>query len=184
MRLITRYILLELLKVFSVTLMGMTAVLLLACVAQEAVRQGLEPVADLSADSLSSCRTHWFLPFPGRSCLPCAVCTGGWRRTMNWWRRNRWESPRLSFLAPGFILAFLVSLTAVWLNDVAASWGRQGVQRVVLQSVEQIAYGMLRTQRAYSTEQFSIHVADVEGRKLIRPLLTFPLPTATRRHLR
>ena len=43
MRLMSRYILLELLKVFLVTLMGMTMVLLLAGVTQEAVRQGLGP---------------------------------------------------------------------------------------------------------------------------------------------
>ena len=79
----------------------------------------------------------------------------------------------MAFLVPGYVLAFLVSLMAVWLNDVAASWGQRGVHRVVLQSVEQIAYGMLRTQRAYSTKQFSINVVDVRDRKLIRPTLTF-----------
>ena len=52
MRLLTRYILLELIKVFSITLMGMTVVVLLACVAQEAVIQGFESLANLSADSL------------------------------------------------------------------------------------------------------------------------------------
>jgi lipopolysaccharide export system permease protein len=79
----------------------------------------------------------------------------------------------MAFLWPGYVFAFLVSLTAVWLNDVAASWGERGVRRVVLQSVEQIAYGMLRTQKAYSTKQFSINVVDVQDRKLIRPTLTF-----------
>ncbi len=79
----------------------------------------------------------------------------------------------MAYLWPGYVFAFLVSLTAVWLNDVAASWGQRGVHRVVLQSVEQIAYGMLRTQKAYSTKQFSINVVDVRERKLIRPTLTF-----------
>jgi lipopolysaccharide export system permease protein len=39
--LLSRYILSELLKVFLVTLLGMTLVLLLAVIAQEAIRQGL-----------------------------------------------------------------------------------------------------------------------------------------------
>ena len=43
MRRITRYVLSELLKVFLVGLRGMTVLLLLAVVAQEAVRQGLGP---------------------------------------------------------------------------------------------------------------------------------------------
>jgi lipopolysaccharide export system permease protein len=42
---------------------------------------------------------------------------------------------------------------------------------VIIRSVEQIAYGMLRTQRSYSTNRFSINVKDVLGRKLIRPIL-------------
>jgi lipopolysaccharide export system permease protein len=81
-------------------------------------------------------------------------------------------SPR-AFLLPGFVLAFLVSLGAVWLNDVASSWGQRGIHRVVLQSVEQIAYGMLRTHKSYSTAGLSISVERVDGRKLVRPTLTF-----------
>lgn len=172
MRLITRYILIELVKVFSVTLMGMTAVLLLACVAQEAVRQGLSlwPICRL---------VPYFLPnalvFAVPGTILFAACSVYGRMAADnevVAVKSLGVSP-LAILAPSFILAFLVSLTAVWLNDVAASWGRQGVQRVLLQSVEQIAYGMLRSQGAYSTERFSIHVAGVEGRKLIAPMLRF-----------
>jgi len=79
----------------------------------------------------------------------------------------------MRIVAPAFVLAFLVSLVAVWLNDVAVSWGRRGMQRVILHSVEQIAYGMLRTQRSYTTRQFSINVKQVDGRKLIRPMICF-----------
>ena len=57
------------------------------------------------------------------------------------------------------------------LNDVAVIWGRRGVERIVVRSVEEIAYGMLRTQRSYSTRQFSINVKEVVGRKLVRPIL-------------
>jgi lipopolysaccharide export system permease protein len=44
---------------------------------------------------------------------------------------------------------------------------------VVQQSLEQIAYGMLRTHRAYSTPRFSINVVGVQGRKLLYPTVTF-----------
>ena len=74
---------------------------------------------------------------------------------------------------PAIILAFIISLFAVWLNDVAVSWGRTGVDRIVMRSVEDIAYGMLRTQRAYSNSRFSIHVKDVRDRTLIRPTISF-----------
>ena len=75
------------------------------------------------------------------------------------------------FLAPVFVLAFLMSLFAVWLNDIAFIWGNHGLKRVVVQSVEEIAYSMLRTHGAYSTNGFSISVQGVEGRTLLRPML-------------
>ena len=172
MRLLSRYILGELLKVFFVTLLGMTLVLLLAGIAQEAIRQGLGllPVLRL---------VPYFLPnalvFAVPGTILFAVCSVYGRMSADneiIAAKSVGISP-MTFLAPGFILAFLISLTAVWLNDVAASWGQSGVERVVLQSVEQIAYGMLRTHRAYSTSRFSINVVGVEGRKLLHPTLTF-----------
>ncbi|MCH8252900.1 MAG: LptF/LptG family permease [Planctomycetes bacterium] len=72
---------------------------------------------------------------------------------------------------PGLVLAFLFSLLTVWLNDVAVSWGRHGMQRVVIESIEQIAYSKLRTQKAYSTPNFSISVKRVVDKTLIRPTL-------------
>jgi len=170
--LLSRYILSELLKVFLVTLLGMTLVLLLAVIAQEAIRQGLGllPIIRL---------VPYFLPnalvyaVPGT--ILFAVCSVYGRMSADneiIAAKSVGISP-ITFLAPGFVLAFLISLTAVWLNDVAASWGQSGVDRVVLQSVEQIAYGMLRTHHAYSSSRFSINVVDVEGRKLLHPTLTF-----------
>src|SRR6185436_12313587 len=75
-------------------------------------------------------------------------------------------------LWPAIILAFLLSLVTVWVNDLAVSWGREGMTRVVLESVEEIAYSRLQQQRSYSSKQFSINVKDVEGKRLIRPTIT------------
>ena len=72
-------------------------------------------------------------------------------------------------LWPAWILAFGLSLVGVWLTDLAFSWGAVGAQRVVIHSVEEIVYGMLRTQRSYANQRFSIIVKDVQDRKLIRP---------------
>ena len=70
-------------------------------------------------------------------------------------------------------MRFALSLVGIWLTDLAFSWGAAGVQRVVIQSVEEITYGMLRTQRAYANQRFSIIVKDVQDRKLIRPDMNF-----------
>ncbi len=166
----TRYILWNLIAVFAVTLAGLTLVLIMAVVAQEAVRQGLglEPIVRL---------LPYLMPDALRFALPAAmlfaVCMVYGRMSA----ANEFVAIKslgispLKALWPALALAFLVSLVAVWLNDAAVSWGRQGVYRVVLHSVEEIAYGMLRSQRSYSTRQFSIGVRGVEGRKLIQPIV-------------
>jgi lipopolysaccharide export system permease protein len=79
----------------------------------------------------------------------------------------------MAIVWPAAMLALVVSFVSVWLNDVAVSWGRDGVRRVVVNSVEQIIYGRLRQQRSYSTPQISINVKAVDGRRLIRPTLSF-----------
>ena len=35
---------------------------------------------------------------------------------------------------PGLIMAFVLSLTTLYLNDVAVSWGRSGIYRAILNS--------------------------------------------------
>ena len=172
MRLLSRYIFWELLKVFLITLLGMTFVLLLAGIAQEAVREGLGllPILRLIPYFLPNALVY---AVPGT--ILFAVCSVYGRMSAD----NELVAAKsvgispMAFLTPGLILAFLISLIAVWLNDVAASWGQRGVDRVVLQSVEQIAYGLLSTHRSYSSPRFSINVVEVQGRKLIHPTLTF-----------
>ncbi len=78
-----------------------------------------------------------------------------------------------TILWPTFAFAFALSLGAVVLNDVASSWGRDGTRRVVIESVEEIAYSRLAQQRSYSNPQFSINVQRVDGKKLIKPIFTF-----------
>ena len=78
----------------------------------------------------------------------------------------------MTILWPIFALSFLFSLLVVGLNDIAVSWGREGVKRVVLDSVEQIAYSMLRTSQTYSGNGFSISVTRVDGHRLIGPTIT------------
>ena len=78
----------------------------------------------------------------------------------------------MAILRPTFIAAFLLSLVTVWLNDLAVSWGRNGMQRVVVEAVEEIAYSMLRAQKSYSSPSFAINVRQVEGRTLLRPTLS------------
>jgi lipopolysaccharide export system permease protein len=73
------------------------------------------------------------------------------------------------------VVSFFFSVAVVWLNDIAVSWGRMGTQRVILESVEQIAYGMLQTRGSYGNERFSVNVAGLEDERLLRPMITLRL---------
>jgi lipopolysaccharide export system permease protein len=167
---VTRYVTGELLKVFLVTLAGMTLLMLIVGLVQEALRQGLgpEPILKLVPYAMPNA-----LRFAVPGTILFAVCSVYGRMSASneiTAMKALGISPMTS-VVPALVLAFLVSLVAVWLNDLAVSWGRKGMQRVVMHSVEQIAYGMLRTQRSYTTRQFSINVKRVDDRTLIRPMI-------------
>lgn len=172
MHLLTRYLLWELLKVFLCALTALTGLFVLVGVAQEAIRQGLGPLPILRM-------IPYILPDALRFSVPATIllasCTVyGRMSAMNELvaAKSLGIAPT-SVMWPALAVAFCTSLIAVWLNDIAVSWGRAGVRRVVVQSVEEIAYGMLRTQRTYSNERFSINVKDVDGRRLVKPTITF-----------
>ncbi len=76
-------------------------------------------------------------------------------------------------VVPALVLAFLISLFAVWINDISFAWSYWGVERVVLESSDRIAYGVLQNEGGYSTDRFSIEVDGVENRRLIHPVITF-----------
>lgn len=172
MRILTRYILLEVIKVFLIALVALTAMLLVLGVVREAVSQGLGPVQVLRL-------VPFLLPEVLRLTVPgtilFAACSVYGRMAAD----NEVVAVKSLGIAPWplvwptLVLAFLLSLLAVWINDLAAHWGRNGARRVAIEAVEEIAYGMLRSQRTYATNKFSISVRGVQGRRLIQPTLTF-----------
>jgi lipopolysaccharide export system permease protein len=74
-------------------------------------------------------------------------------------------------IRPVLLLATLLSLVCVWLYDVGESWGQKGIQRVLVNSAETIAYRFLRTKHSYAKEHVALNVKSVVGRKLMRPTL-------------
>lgn len=172
MSIISRYIFIELGKVFSVTLFGLTLLLVIVVVGQEAMQMnlGLIPTLRLIPFVLP---TALVFAVPGTMLFTVCMIFGrmsGDNEVVA--AKSAGVSPMV-LLRPAFILAFVLSLIAVWLNDVAYSWGQQGMQRVVIESVEEICYGMLRAQRSYSNPRFSIIVKDVQDRMLVRPIINF-----------
>ncbi len=173
---LTRYVLIEILKIFTVSLIALTLLILLIGVGRELLRQGLGPLAILQL-------LPFVLPialqfsFPATAlfsvcCVYGRMAADGEVATV----KASGISP-LKILQPAFIFAALLSPIAVYVSDLAVSWGRPGIQRVVLMSIEDVTYRYLKNQRYYKygrnpNRGFSIHVENVSGRKMIRPTIS------------
>jgi len=169
----TRHILVELTKVFVFSLVILTALMVVVFLVREALRQGL-PVLQIVRI------LPYFLPESLRYTIPVTLLlatTWIYSRMSGYNEVVALKSLGISpvtILWPTLLMAALVSLVTVWLNDKAVSWGQQGVKRVLFDAVEEIAYGMLRTERHYAGPAFTINVKRVEGRTLLRPTVIIP----------
>lgn len=169
---ISQYILGEIVKIFVVALVALTLLILLIGVGRELLRQGLGPIAVIQL-------LPFVLPISLQHAVPAtalfSICCVYGRMAADGevaMVKASGISP-LKLLQPAIVFAGLLSPLAVWLSDVGVSWGRPGVNRVVLLSIEDIVYRVLRSQHSYTSDHgFSIHVRDVEGDKLIHPTVT------------
>ena len=172
MKIMTRYVLSEMLQVFLVALTALTLFMLVIGLAKEAQQQGLGLMQILAL-------VPFVLPDAMRFAVPgtmlFAVASVFGRLSSS----NEITALKAAGITPMAViwpvagLAIAISFACVWLNDVAVSWGRDGVRGVVVRSLEEIIYSRLQQQRSYSTSQLAINVKGVEGRRLIRPTMSF-----------
>jgi lipopolysaccharide export system permease protein len=172
MKILSRYVLGELLQVFLVSLAALTLFMLIVGLVKEAQQQGLGALQILALIPYVLPEAMRFA-VPGTMLFAVASVFGRMSAANEITALKAAGISPLAAIWPVAMLAVVVSLFSVWLNDVAVSWGRDGVRRVVVGSLEEIIYGRLRQQRSYSTAQLSINVKGVEGRRLIRPTLSF-----------
>ncbi|MBL6832253.1 MAG: LptF/LptG family permease [Pirellulales bacterium] len=172
MKIVARYVLAELMQVFLVTLAALTLFMLIVGLVKEAQQQGLGPVQ-------IAMLVPYVLPeamrfaVPGTMLFAVASVFGRMSATNEITALKAAGVTPLVAIWPALAFALTLSFVSVWLNDVAVSWGRDGIRRVIVGSVEEIVYGRLRQQRSYSSNNISINVKGVEGRTLIRPTLSF-----------
>jgi len=168
---LTRYIIGEIVTIFVVALVALTMLILLIGIGRELLRQGLGPLAVMQL-------LPYVLPMSLQHAVPAtalfSVCCVYGRMAADGevaTVKATGISP-LRLLQPAITLALLLSPLAVCLSDLAVSWGRPGVNHVVLLSIEQIAYRFLRSQHTYSSPHgFTIHVQGVEGDRLLQPTI-------------
>lgn len=170
MSILTRYVLGETTRVLLTTTTVITLVILPLGVGREALDHGLPLGCTLQL-------LPYLLPEALRVGLPVAVLLAV---VMTFSRLSGFNEllavkaagvPPHSVIGPVLALAFTVSLFTVWMNDLAASWGRDGVQRVVIGAAEQIVLSMLHTRHAFQQDRVALQVREIKGRRLIEPLL-------------
>lgn len=178
MGIIGRYVLSELLKVFTLSLGVLTLLFIIVGLVREARDQGLEPAQVLQL-------IPFVLPDALRYTVPATILLSACMVYGRMSSSNEVTALKslgispMTVLWPILIFSFILSVATVWLNDLAVTWGRDGVRRVVLESVEEIVYGMLRTNRTYSSKEVSIVVKRVDGRKLIAPTISMQSKTGS-----
>jgi lipopolysaccharide export system permease protein len=172
MAILTRYVLGETLRVFGVALVSLTMIMILFGLVREVLQQGLGPaqVVQLLPYILPNAL---LFAVPGTILFAVSIVFGRMSASNEVVAIKALGIHPAALMWPAFLLGFLLSLTTVWLNDVAVSWGYRGIQRVVLEAVEDVVYGTLRTQKAFSSKNLSIHVSRIEGHALIDPVITF-----------
>ncbi len=172
MRRFTFYILWEVGKLFIIALTAFTTLFMLFFVVQQLINERVSPFAILSL-------IPYTLPLSLQYALPAtllfAVCSvyGRIAADNEVLAVKAAGVPPMRIITPTLIFGFLMSPLAVWMLDLAASWGKPGMQRVIMHHIEEVAYHTLKSSGAYSSDTgFSIWVEAVEGRELINPEIT------------
>ena len=170
MRILTRYILIELITAFVVILGSMTVFIFLGLVGKEAVENGLTlgPIVRMLPYMLPQAMQF---AVPGALLLATTSVYGRVASSNEIVAIKSLGITAMVMIWPTLTLSCVVSLAAVVLNDVAVSWGRGGVERVIVESLEEIAYAQLRSSHNFSTDRLSVHVKRLEGKRLINPTI-------------
>ncbi|MFO1065827.1 MAG: LptF/LptG family permease [Pirellulales bacterium] len=172
MRRFTRYLLWEIGKIFAVSLVAFTSIIMLGGIVQRLITTGIGPQVIFEL-------IPYILPMGLQFALPATLLFA----VASVYGRIAADNeivavkaagvPPIRVIAPTLILGFLFSPVAVWLNDLAASWGLAGINQVIMQQSEEVVYRHLKMEGSYSDRNFSIHVQAVEGKDLIHPTITF-----------
>lgn len=173
MYILTRYVVTEVLKYFLVTLTAITMVVTVVMVIKEGLSKGL-PLVVMLYSMPYAMPEMLGITIPVSLLLAVCVVYGKMTGTNEVIALKSLGVNPMVIIWPVIVLAFLLSLGTIWLQEIAATWCRPSVARVVAESIEEIAYSMLRANHSCKMAQFSIVVKNVDGKKLIQPTITLP----------
>ena len=170
-KLITRYVIWELAKIFVISSIAFVGLMLIVGIADEARDRGLGPEILIQIIPYLLPKALMFA-MPATCLFSVCVVFGRMAADNEITALKSMGLGQSVVIFPVLALAFLLSLFAVWVNDVSFAWSYWGIERVVLESSDKILYGVLSDQGSFKTDSFSIEVQSVQGRQLIRPVMT------------
>jgi len=170
-KLITRYVFFELAKIFLVSSIAFVAMMLIVGIANEAKQRPLGPEILIQLVPYIFPQALMFA-MPATCLFSVCVVFGRMAADNELVAVKSMGLHQSVIVFPVLVVTFLLSLLAVWVNDVSFAWSYWGIERVVLESSDKILYGVLEDQGSFKTGKFSIEVEGVEDRKLIRPVIS------------
>ena len=177
MKLLQRYILGELLRVFLFVLSVLTVLLVFVGVFREARESGLGPVQILEILPFVVPST---MPFTIPATLLLTVCVvyGRISGDLEITAAKAAGINVMSLLWPSFALGLVLTATSFFLTDRAIPWAVMNIQHRIQMAMEDIFLDVLRNRLTVAQPEkgFSVTVTGVEGRKLIRPTFQYTPP--------
>lgn len=174
MRLLQRYILFELLKVFLFVLSGVTVMLLFVGVIREIAEHGLGPAQTLK---ILPFIVPSLLPFtiPATLLLTVSVVYGRLAGDQEITAAKAAGINVAILLWPSLFLGAVLSLGSLLLTDQAIPWAVGKIERVILQSMDELFFDKLRSQLQFVDRKrgVAITVMGVEDRTLVKPTFRY-----------
>ncbi len=177
MRLLQRYLLFELLRVFALLLSGLTILLVFVGVMREVSENGLGTFQVLQ---ILPYVVPSLLPFTIPATLLLTVCVvyGRIAGDQEITAAKAAGVNVLSLLWPSFWLGAVLTLCSLVLSDQVIPWAVRNIQLTVAAAMEDIFLDLLRThyQVIDRVRGYSITVLGVEGKRLIMPTFQYTPP--------
>ena len=174
MKLLQRYILAELVRVFLLLVTALTVMLLFLGVFREGIESGLGPVQLLQ---IMPFVVPSILPFTIPATLLLSVCVvyGRISGDLEVIATKSAGISAMQLLIPAFLLGLVLAMGSFGLLNYAIPWGVGNIDRVVTQAMEEIFFDVLRTQHyiSYPKGGYTITVREVKNRTLLDPTIRY-----------
>ncbi len=168
MKLLQRYIMAELLRVFTLLVVVLTVMLVFVGLFREASERGLGAVQILQ---IMPFVVPSMLPFTIPATLLLSVCVvyGRISGDLEVVAAKAAGVSAMQLLSPAFLLGLILAFGSFGLTNNAIPWAVMNIERIVTQAVEDIFLDILATQNHYSPDDgsYSITVREVVNRTLI-----------------